>query len=667
MKQAVYTICPPSPTHAGGFDVLDSSEPLSDRERATVAAVAVYELPPGMDPTIDPAAAPARLALLETPAGRLLCHSVYAGRDVSSGRWGNTVTHAVLDPQATLTAAGALDLRAAEGWRRHGAQTGPTRWLDLSAATPMDSVPTDDRRRLARRLLEALMGRDARERIVVAAPPELFAGALRLALRLVPPAMAEGLTFSTYERHPATVSVDLVACWPPDLARAARGTRIDANNPGEPTDSRFGYPAFALPEPDQPVPDLGAFVALAQSLGIDNGPTLEALYAVEQGDGLEAAPANVRATLAHTPLRDHWIDRDAASAARAIVVAAAAGDRRPHPESIWPLVARLLVDPSEIDLALELFASGVPEWTLLDAARHLADLDGDLDPSAIDRMLEPSHRFPVDPAALSGLWSLVDPPRWRGSTLLDRLVEQTVDAAFAGRHGAELYLRTVADVTEHPVAVSARRLLVNLREPSITPAQVDAIARGLEQVSPRAESVCGWLTASILRAACVWTDESAPVATIAHAIDVWGGHGEGRTALVRRLLAQRAPGSQSEAAWPRLWAAAVEALDAEADCDADEVLEVLAQELERWMLRARRRDYRSIAAETVYWPKRARRWWSLMSRHGRPGMARRVLARLRGTGACGPDAAGACGRSRQVGRGLSVWLRRRSTVRGYSR
>src|SRR5437868_5160681 len=104
MKQLYYTSCLQGRSKSGeaGFQVRAASPGLTaERVRAVLRHVR-YGLPQGYDEDTSPTEAPRRLALLETDAGRLLCHSSHVGRDLSTNRTGVYFTHVLFDLPASV-------------------------------------------------------------------------------------------------------------------------------------------------------------------------------------------------------------------------------------------------------------------------------------------------------------------------------------------------------------------------------------------------------------------------------------------------------------------------------------------------------------------------------------------------------------------------------------
>src|SRR5947209_15834854 len=96
MKQFYYTACKESQSVNGrsGFQVRAVTGGLSAAQLEAAVRYAGYQLPKGMNPETRPDQAPVRLALLQTKElGRILCHSVYVGKDPTTERFGNYFSH----------------------------------------------------------------------------------------------------------------------------------------------------------------------------------------------------------------------------------------------------------------------------------------------------------------------------------------------------------------------------------------------------------------------------------------------------------------------------------------------------------------------------------------------------------------------------------------------
>jgi hypothetical protein len=307
MKQLYYTSCEAGKSVSGqsGFQVRAASTgAASERLRAAVR-YAGYRLPAGMPAETDPAAAPVRLALLDTAdLGRLLCHSAYVGPDPSTGRLGNFFSHLLLDVPAEVDAA-----RAARSWGSRFWRRGHDGGTELPDATPHDLAPggtLDDgalaaflrrprRRDMLRFVLQAVLLSRPDQRLFLAAPPEEVALCVYALARALPAPLLAGLTFSTYESEPLGCAARVIGtCWEasaaqdlPSACYAGSGLAFNVTS-GRcsplPGDAPYAAAALAALETGR-YADLERFFAAWERLGLQDAGLLYLAWRIDQGGG----------------------------------------------------------------------------------------------------------------------------------------------------------------------------------------------------------------------------------------------------------------------------------------------------------------------------------------------------------------------------------------------
>ncbi|MEI8372633.1 MAG: hypothetical protein WCJ35_07345 [Planctomycetota bacterium] len=213
MQQLYYTSCRTGRSVGGnsGFHVRAMSPGLSSETVRAAIRYASYFLPTdtvlGAETT---ATAPIRLALLDTPdVGRIICHSVYLGKDPLTGRYGNFFSHILLDVPPKLQAGRVIGAWKNDFWKisdDDGETDLPdmTRWpqppaLDFRRMAAFASIEMN--RKLLTFVLTALLNTTKDQRILLAAPAESVAICVDIATRLLPEGALGDLTFSTYEHE----------------------------------------------------------------------------------------------------------------------------------------------------------------------------------------------------------------------------------------------------------------------------------------------------------------------------------------------------------------------------------------------------------------------------------------------------------------------------------
>ncbi len=166
---------------------------------------------------------PVRLALLNTPGGRLLAHVSQAGDQL--------VTHALVDVPASADAQSAIQTWGSPQWQRHKpdglGELPELPYLPVADVLDDDALRSwlfsPDRRDLLEFVFTALLATPAEVRVVVAAPADDLAMAVYAVTRSLPTAMLDDFTFSTYEPDPAACRARLIGTDATRSLDAARG------------------------------------------------------------------------------------------------------------------------------------------------------------------------------------------------------------------------------------------------------------------------------------------------------------------------------------------------------------------------------------------------------------------------------------------------------------
>jgi hypothetical protein len=279
-----------------------------DEVRAALACAAYAPPAPAADAGRP---LPVRLALLNTPAGRLLTHVAPNG--------GTYFAHTLLNLPAMADAQLAAQTWGSPFWQRHD----PDSASDLPELPylPVADVLGDEalrawlaapaRRELLEFVLSALLATPPAPRIFLAAPADDVARVLYAVTRALPPGLLDDFTFSTYEPDPLACPARLVgfdpgaaagdlpaACYANGAAafNAATGRRTEAG--AEVPFAAFAASALARGE----YAALDEVKAAWQRLGLKNDARqLDLVFRMARGTGVltkqEAAEA-----LRHPPL-----------------------------------------------------------------------------------------------------------------------------------------------------------------------------------------------------------------------------------------------------------------------------------------------------------------------------------------------------------------------------
>jgi hypothetical protein len=270
----------------------------------------------GAAPPTGFAEPPERLALFDTPLGRILAHSAGAGDD--------RFTHLLLDVPDTLDADHAARTWASPLWRRRD-EPGGTDLPDLPFPPVADAITdeslwlflADDRnRRVVRFALSALVR--GNDKIIIAAPPETVARVVHAVGRAAPQSLLDELTFSTFEPAPLASPARIVGtCWPDpqkgDLPAAAYGAGFAGINTfNERTGDGAGdspFAAFAVSSLAEGRPErLDEFRTTWQQLGVRDHRLLDLVYRVHAGETALTAE-DARRALQHAGLTNWLVAR----------------------------------------------------------------------------------------------------------------------------------------------------------------------------------------------------------------------------------------------------------------------------------------------------------------------------------------------------------------------
>jgi len=270
----------------------------------------------GAAPPAGFAEAPERLALLDTPLGRVLTHSAGAGDD--------RFTHLLLDVPDTLDADHAARTWASPLWRRRD-EPGGTDLPDLPFPPVADTINdeslwlflADERnRRLVRFALAALV--QGNDKVIIAAPPETVARVVHAVGRAVPQSLLDELTFSTYEADPLVSPARVVGtCWPDaqncDLSAAAYGPGFASINTftdrASETVGDSQFAAFAVSSlAEGHAERLDEFRTTWQQLNVRDHRLLDLVYRVHAGEATLTA-ADAKSALQHAGLTNWLVAR----------------------------------------------------------------------------------------------------------------------------------------------------------------------------------------------------------------------------------------------------------------------------------------------------------------------------------------------------------------------
>lgn len=223
MKQLYYTSCRSGKSLGGssGFQIRAiSSDIPPERLRASISYIG-YSLPVDIIPNEKTyLTSQIRLAFLDTPdAGKLLCHSVYIGKDPMTGRFGNFFSHVLLNIPENVHAIDAIQSWDSDFWKRNDSDTNTN--LDDVLILPEGNISENDFYKFIENeankdmfdfLLKAIFLIKEEGRIFVAAPAYEIALCI-FGITQAIPSTIKPFTFSTYESNPLSCIGKLVGTW----------------------------------------------------------------------------------------------------------------------------------------------------------------------------------------------------------------------------------------------------------------------------------------------------------------------------------------------------------------------------------------------------------------------------------------------------------------------
>jgi hypothetical protein len=402
MKQLCYTCCLPGQSigGGGGQQIRAASRGLSRDQTEEAIRYAGYQLPYGIDIATPPADPPVRLAFLNTQRiGRVLCHSIYVGRDPSSGRLGNFFSHLLLDLPDDIDPRQVIQSWGSTFWLRSNFDGGtelPEVTLDQVIGSPylVDEAFTrflsEERHQdFFQYVLSAVLSLPTHGRLFIAAPAETVAFYVYGLLRVLPAQVRADLTFSTYEHAPLSCSARLVG--------TSWGGRTDLDLPPECyAPPNVGLNCFTgyrseschpLPFVNHLVPALAKgcwqcidqFLDTCEQLGLSESELIDRMYRMEmvpdvfdQNDAREVlrnsqtarlllASAKLRSRLVTWLRNDPQFSREAAmriaqtlyaeQAASTGLANSVQDEVRTPPELFWLAIERLLERERDVQLA----------------------------------------------------------------------------------------------------------------------------------------------------------------------------------------------------------------------------------------------------------------------------------------------------------------------------
>ncbi|MFF4799611.1 GTPase-associated protein 1-related protein [Streptomyces sp. NPDC001351] len=331
-----YTSAPPGPD-GSGFRFTAVGDTVPRRLLGEIEQIIGYEAPRTAPrrPTDEELAAfpPAFTHTRLTDGSRLVCRSVYTGAD-HSGRYGNFHAHAVWLPDGGALPGGMLPvaLWGSPGWRTRTPHDGEPEELLPGGLIEIAGLAEFARSRAQR--LPAFLA-DVRELLCRAEPPQMivverdaYAAVqwIALASAVVPHALAQRLTFTSYTRRPDRARQHLVGVLPDadfDLAGATRDPRFRVH------DCTGGASTPARPDPWA---DLAARVWLA------GRPDLFEAAGTLPGDGEDRA-FDARRLAAAAAAQGVPLDSAGRTAAADWAAGHGAGQQVPFLEGLFSTVA----------------------------------------------------------------------------------------------------------------------------------------------------------------------------------------------------------------------------------------------------------------------------------------------------------------------------------------
>jgi hypothetical protein len=272
-----------------------ASPGLTYEQLADLTPIVGYVPPRGTTEGHD---APVSLALLSTETGRILSHGGVA--PAHNGFPAHSFTHVLLDIPPTLDPQQAIQTWGSDRWQRSAADGLGTledalfppvaQQLDDAAFTKFLEESTH--RELFQFVLAAFLGTAPETHIYLATPAEEVAQCVYGLTRVLPATVLEGLTFSTYERHPLQCAARIVGTVPDSTNRELPPICHDGSGVGLNTytgtktslNTEIAFVAFAvqLAAEGQYTP-IDDFRATWQRLNLRDAGLLDVVYRLGRG------------------------------------------------------------------------------------------------------------------------------------------------------------------------------------------------------------------------------------------------------------------------------------------------------------------------------------------------------------------------------------------------
>ena len=313
MEQQYYTSSQRRMDGQAGFGVKAQSSGLTADDAAALGPYNRYHKPLTVpDEAIDQA--PVSLSFTRLPSGRYgISQSAYVGRDYS-GRWGNFFVHSLVCDLVELAPVyyAPISLLGQPLWatREEDAEAEPGPLLQLPRIGPVTTghisgfFSADPRRgAYVPAILQGVLEREQTgRRVVIVDEPASVACWIFAVYAALPASCRPALAFSTYQRDPSAVDVDVVGLYPGESDALLAGTArfqlavFDPRTGTAPSDIVPGLAARRMGELVVRGDDasLQQLHDLAERLGIDSLAELEAVVAVDSLRAGDPAAVNPR-------------------------------------------------------------------------------------------------------------------------------------------------------------------------------------------------------------------------------------------------------------------------------------------------------------------------------------------------------------------------------------
>jgi hypothetical protein len=221
MDQIYFTSCKSEKSVSGnsGFQVRAISSGIKRDLVNTVVSYMGYSLPKGMVATEKTAlAAPVRLAFLNVQSvGKILCHSVYIGKDPTTGRFGNFFSHAVINIEENFGLNEAIKTWGSSDWvkKDNGGDVKINGIKEIINGKDLDLEFTNFLKEktnlnMFQFVLNVFLKKNNDARIFIAASPKEIALCVFGLTRVFPKPITDHFTFSTYESDPLGCIANIV-------------------------------------------------------------------------------------------------------------------------------------------------------------------------------------------------------------------------------------------------------------------------------------------------------------------------------------------------------------------------------------------------------------------------------------------------------------------------